>query len=43
MKTKRLVAMLIAIAISMCLFVMPSSAASEADHAHENIEIFFEN
>ena len=43
MKTKRLVAMLIAIAIAMCLFVMPSSAAGEAEHAHENIEIIFED
>ena len=43
MKTKRLVAMLMAIATAMCLFVMPSSAAGEAEHAHENIEIIFED
>lgn len=43
MKTKRLVAMLIAIAIAMCLFVMPSSAADEAEQTHTNIEIIFED
>ena len=43
MKTKRLVAMLIAIAIAMCLFVMPSSAAGEAEQTHTNIEIIFED
>ena len=43
MKTKRLVAMLIAIAISMCLFVIPSSAAGEAEEAHTHIEVYFED
>lgn len=43
MKTKRLVAMLMAIVTAMCLFVMPTSAAGEAEHAHENIEIIFED
>ena len=43
MKTKRLVAMLMAIAIAMCLFVMPSSAADEAEQTHTNIEIIFED
>ena len=43
MKTKRLFAMLMVIVISMCLFVIPSSAADEAEPAHTHIEVYFED
>lgn len=41
MKIKRLLAILMVVAISMCLFVMPSSA--EAAGEETNIEIYFED
>lgn len=41
MKIKRLLAILMVVAISMCLFVMPSSA--EAVVEETNIEIYFED
>ena len=43
MKTKRLLAIIMVVAISMCLFVMPSSAADEAEPAHTHIEVYFED
>lgn len=42
MKTKRFLAILMVIAISMSLFVMPASAAEE-EESHDHIEIYFED
>ena len=44
MKTKRFLALLMVLAISVSLFVIPTSAAETEDtHNHDNIEIYFED
>lgn len=42
MKTKRFLAIFMVIAISMSLFVMPTSAAEEKE-CHDHIEVYFED
>lgn len=42
MKTKRFLAIFMIIAISMSLFVMPTSAAEEKE-CHDHIEVYFED
>lgn len=44
MKTRRFLALLMALAITVSLFAIPTSAAeAEEAHNHEHIEIFFED
>ena len=44
MKTKRILAILMVVAISMSLFIMPTPAADiEESHNHDHIEIIFED
>lgn len=44
MKTKRFLAILMVLAISVSLIVMPTSAAEAEDtHKHDHIEIYFED
>lgn len=43
MKLKRLLAILMAVSIAMCIFVMPSSAADEAEAEHIEITFADEN
>ena len=44
MKTKRILAILMGVAISMSLFIMPTPAADiEESHNHDHIEIIFED
>ena len=42
MKTKRFLAVLMVLVVSMSLFAMPTSAA-EIEEPHAHIEVYFEN
>lgn len=43
MKTKRLLAILIVVAISMCIFLIPSSAEATLEETHTEIYFYDEN